>query len=1121
MSTGTSNSNTREGRMDIRQAWVAECDMVMQGAAVAADINGDGYAEFITAAYQAVIAVDRTGKEMWRVPTNQRYMTCPVVLERPGDSALIYAADMSWSTKPESTLSCIDGAGKIVWQAKVASVYWASPALADINGDGRVELVQGDAAGIVHAYDALTGALVWERPLDGECSSPGIGDLDGDGAPEIAIATTTGRLYVLNGAGEIVREKLLGGTVFNPVGEYAAYRVCSPVLFANSRGEGRMIASVQEPGSRRILCFNGTLDLLWERETPGGIGPSVSVADFDGDGRADIFAPAQSGRLFRFDEDGRVVWDFDTQAFCYAPGAIVDVDGDGALEYVLCTELGKILVYNQAGEIVFTHQCDSRRAHRTTPAFGKIADGPRGLVFGITGSDTGRLYCFTVPASADTHVEWHAFRGSPRSTGSWFGLQKVEAVRMEPENLVWDAVLTQDEITFRVTNPAPGKEPLEAEATVLAPDGVRQGATGIIAGEKGVLKMPVAISAPGKYRFEWCARKADGEVLARGSRALTLSPYRNDQALARKAVVALRDAVAGVPTDAGFPAVLREECAAIEQEAGNLAVLQLAGAASAFSPEVVARTGKLNARAKRALALAGIAPTVLSDASGCPVLPFEGRMWENLNVDAELPGRLFLPLAIRRRCVTGEHEPVSIKLLNVSPDTVMVRTTVGEVPGGLVITPHKVTQVPTNPDSGKVVWDPIIPLGEVESVAIPRLETREFWFDVDAAKATAGEHTVKVTFSAGGKETVVEIALRVLPFEMGGYDAMRLCMWASYNQHTVPDLLAHGATVFLTGLPPAKAVEQGGQTRLEVDFTTMDQFLAPLEGHDVFLLLTGLPQVGVGEDDPSYVARLADYFEQVMSHLAAKGIPEEHVALYTWDEVGGNGWDAVRRYVAFGKLVLKARPTIKFYVNGGGDLPMFEELVEIAAIWSPAFFMLDDDTPVMRYLWNTKKTMWTYNCAYMYARPMGWNTKAINIVGEFRMQAVFAVRYGATGIGYWCYNHGESMWNPVHAEYPIVYQTSPDGPVTSSRRWEAVRESVEDSRIVVALREKLADASVSDAAKAKIRHLVEVTLPGMADKSLTEMHLGTAPYVLDDTNNDAMVAAFREELLDCVELVSG
>jgi len=62
---------------------------------------------------------------------------------------------------------------------------------------------------------------------------------------------------------------------------------------------------------------------------------------------------------------------------------------------------------------------------------------------------------------------------------------------------------------------------------------------------------------------------------------------------------------------------------------------------------------------------------------------------------------------------------------------------------------------------------------------------------------------------------------------------------------------------------------------------------------------------------------------------------------------------------------------------------------------------------------------------------------------------------------------------------------------------------------------------VNETAKAKIRHLLEVTLPAFADKSLTEMHLGTAPYVLDDTNNDAMVAAFREELLDCVEMVAG
>jgi hypothetical protein len=135
------------------------------------------------------------------------------------------------------------------------------------------------------------------------------------------------------------------------------------------------------------------------------------------------------------------------------------------------------------------------------------------------------------------------------------------------------------------------------------------------------------------------------------------------------------------------------------------------------------------------------------------------------------------------------------------------------------------------------------------------------------------------------------------------------------------------------------------------------------------------------------------------------------------------------------------------------------------------------------------------------------------------MQAVFAANYGATGIGYWCYNIGESQWDPTPMEYPIVYHTAPDEPIVISRRWEAVRESVEDARIVVALRERLSDSGTSDEAKEKIRHLLDVSLPRFADKSLAEMHLGTARYVLDDTNNDETVEAFRTELLDCVESV--
>ncbi len=1104
----------------VEPLWVTDCNMVMQGAPIAVDLNGDGNTEFLTAAYLAVIAVDGNGTELWRFPTKGRFMTCPAVLERPGESAFIYAADMAHDP---ATFSCLDGDGQVVWQAEMGQVFWASPALADINGDGRIEVIQGDAAGVVHAYDALTGRVVWETTVDGECGSPAVADLDGDGLLETVMATSTGKLYVLSAAGEIVRDIALGGTVFDPEGEYAAYRICSPVVFANSKGQVCIAASVQEPGSRRFLCLDATGEVMWERTTEGGVASTVSVADFSGDGRADVFAVTQSGRLYRWDEDGRVLWDIDTQSFAYAPGAIVDVDGDGSLEYVLCTELGTILVFNQAGEVVSRHQVDSRRAHRTTPAFGRIAEGR--LAFAVTGGDTGRMYCFGVPASTNARVEWRAIRGDARSTGAWFGLSDAQQIRMVPENLEWDRILTTDEIAFRVTDPDPGETPLSAEATMLAPDGSRHSALGAIVGGYGVLKMPVTVTAPGVYRFEWALKGPTGVCLATGSRDLTITPFANDQALARRAVLALSEMLGGAPEvgiGRGLPALLRRESQAIEREAADLMPLQAAapGSAPTFAEGVAARTGELTIRAERALGLASIAPLVLENAPDCPVVPFEGRTWENRDVDTELPLEVGIPLRISRRCVTGEHEPVSIKLLNVTLDATSVRTIVETESNGLVVTPHEVKPVPTNPDQDTIAWDPIVPLGVGDSVTIPSFETREIWLDIDATAATAGEHRIDVILRAETGETSVEVMLDVLPFEMAGYDSMRLCMWATYSEHTVPDLLAHGNTIFITGVPPA-TVREGDATQIAVDFAALDEFVAPLAGHDVFLLLTGVPTIDAEMEDEAYVPRMADYLEQVMSRLAENGIPEDRVALYPWDEVGGHGWDAVRRFVTFGRKALAARPGVKIYVNGGGDLPMFEELAEIAGIWSPAFFMLDEDTPVMDFLRSTDAAMWSYNCSCMYARPLGWNMKAMNVVGEYRMQAVFASDSGATGIGYWCYNHGPSMWEPIHPEYPIVYHTTPDEPITSSRRWEAIRESVEDARILVALREKLTDGSTSDAATEKIRHLLDVTVPGMARKSLAEMHLGSARYVLDDTNDDGMVDSFRAELLDCVAAVVG
>jgi outer membrane protein assembly factor BamB len=1088
--------------LEIEPLWVADLDMIMEGAPIVVDLDGDGGDEVITAAYQAIIAVDGSGNERWRFDTAGRYSTCPAVLERDGEVPLIYAGDN------KGLFTCLDGAGGIVWQTEIGAVFGPAPGIADISGDGSFEMIQGNQAGVVTAMDALTGDVRWTCQLDGNCSSPAIADLDGDGILEIVIATGTGHVYGINAAGDRMWQTQAGGAA-------PEWSIPSPVVFENSTGETR-IAAASFQG--QFFCLDPRGAIVWERPLRGPIASTISVGDLNADGIADLFVVTGTGVLYRFDEHGHTLWEIDTQGRSLAPGAILDLDGDGVREYVLSTQQGNLLTFNNDGEIVYDHQFDNRTINMTV-AFGDIVPQRPGAEFAVTGGESGRIFCFGLSAPVDQTAPWRTYRGDNRLSGAWLGLRAPGVAGMIPENLAWDQIVTGEDIAFRVENPNPGEAPLRAQVSCVRPDGSRQVAIGKVVGPSGILKLPLTANAPGAYRFEWTLEDASGVRLVTGSRDVTLEPYRNDRALAARAVLKLRepvDAAAGQKQSGGFAGALVREAQALDDEAARLAVLQAAapGALPEFLSELGSHTAALNARAKRALRLAQFAPSTLASNPMPSVIAFEGTTWENRDVDRDLPAAV-VPLTVSRRSVPGEHEPVSIKLLNVTNETVAVRARVTRAPDGPAVALSEVKPVPTN--QGVIAWDPIVPLGE-GAISIPPLVTREVWVDVDLSGVKPGTHQLSVLFKTGGVETAAEISLDVLPFSMADSSAMWLCAWASYNDDAVRDLLAHGNNVFIPGLPPA-TVEEGDPPRITVDFEALDTFVARLNGHDVYLLMGGIPSLGVPMESGDYVPRLADYLEQLMAHLETKGIPEDRIALYPHDEPGGHGWDTVNHYIEFARQGLKARPGLQFYVNGGGDLAMFEAFNEVASIWCPSFYALSEGSAEAEFIKSTGKTVWSYDCAYLFARPIGANTKTINVVAQYRMAAIQGFRDGATGIGYWCYNVGDSIWEPVEFEYPLVY-VNPDGSHTSSRRWEAVREGMEDTRILIALRDKLADESVPEETKEAIRHLLDVTVANYTQQALDEARLGVARYVIDASNTDETVAQIRNEMLDCVERLS-
>ncbi|XP_065852372.1 protein DEFECTIVE IN EXINE FORMATION 1 [Euphorbia lathyris] len=70
---------------------------------------------------------------------------------------------------------------------------------ADINDDGKIELVTTDTHGNVAAWTSQ-GKEIWERHLKSLVSQgPSVGDVDGDGRTDVVVPTLSGNIYVLSG----------------------------------------------------------------------------------------------------------------------------------------------------------------------------------------------------------------------------------------------------------------------------------------------------------------------------------------------------------------------------------------------------------------------------------------------------------------------------------------------------------------------------------------------------------------------------------------------------------------------------------------------------------------------------------------------------------------------------------------------------------------------------------------------------------------------------------------------------------------------------------------------------------------------------------------------------------
>jgi outer membrane protein assembly factor BamB len=179
----------------------------------------------------------------------------------------------------------------------------ASPALADLDGDGRAEIVAGDDAGFLHVFTPDGHELPGFPRLAGDRieSSPTVVDLDNDNTLDIIVGAADGYVYVWNAVGDV----RLGWPV--ATGDEV---VSSPAV-ADIDGDGQLNVIVGSR-DRRLYAFSvdGKLMPGFPIDCGDKIFSSPWVGDLDGDGRTDIVVGANNGihRLCNIGKLGAAPW---------------------------------------------------------------------------------------------------------------------------------------------------------------------------------------------------------------------------------------------------------------------------------------------------------------------------------------------------------------------------------------------------------------------------------------------------------------------------------------------------------------------------------------------------------------------------------------------------------------------------------------------------------------------------------------------------------------------------------------------------------------------------------------------------------------------------------------------
>jgi len=329
--------------------WWYNTNDASYGQSCAGDIDGDGKLELVFGCYRndsLVYALNaENGSLLWQ------YNTHPASAEGCNDVApIIYDVDIDGSLEvivPSScnpTTYCFNGkTGAVKWQTTTRGSD-SPPTIADVDNDGKPEILHGEFGGYVLCMNGENGSKSWEIPVDLDSwiqTAPTIVDLDNNGQLDFVVSTWN----------------------FNQLDSVYAYRGDNHTLLwtypiHDVIYHGTAVADLDKDGKPELMigsyndtlyCINGENGTTnWKYAASGGyIGAPASIGDIDNDGNCEVVFV--SGHVVTaLTNTGVHKWHYNIPGYhgAFRGVALADINNNAYPDVIFGTDHGKVIALN-------------------------------------------------------------------------------------------------------------------------------------------------------------------------------------------------------------------------------------------------------------------------------------------------------------------------------------------------------------------------------------------------------------------------------------------------------------------------------------------------------------------------------------------------------------------------------------------------------------------------------------------------------------------------------------------------------------------------------------------------------------------------------------------------------